>query len=287
MQRVDPAVEHALDGLGVVEHAVVGALRDRHDARLDGRGVHPRQQRVARDLGLDGLLAELALRDRADDAVVVARGRHEHGDRPGHDDRVQDGLVAVAVHHHHVARRHRVVPDHLVGRRRAVGHEEAVIGVEDARGIALALRHRAGVVEQLAEFFHRIADVRAQHVLAEELVEHLTDGALQEGHTARVTGAMPRVGAVLRIVHQLLEEGRCQAVEVALGLPDDVTRHELRRVLEHVDETVQLAQDVVGDVLAGARLTVDVDRNVRVAETDLLDELAQVEHGGGQAQARA
>ena len=32
------------------------------------------------------------------------------------------------------------------------------------------------VVEQLAEFLHRVAHVGAQHVLAEELVEHLADG---------------------------------------------------------------------------------------------------------------
>jgi hypothetical protein len=57
-----------------------------------------------------------------------------------------------------------------------------------------------------------------------------------------------------------------------------VAGHELRRVLEHVDEAVQFAQDVVGDVLAGARLAVDVDRDVGVLEADLLDELAQVQH---------
>jgi hypothetical protein len=139
-------------------------------------------------------------------------------------------------------------------------------------------RHRAGVVEQLAEFLHRVADVGAQHVLAEELVEHLAHRALQEGHAAAVARAVPAVGAVLRVVHQRLEERRRQPVEVALGLADDVTRHELRRVLEHVDEAVQLAQDVVGNVLAGARLAVDVDRDVRVAKADLLDELAQVQH---------
>jgi hypothetical protein len=104
----------------------------------------------------DGLGRELALRDRADDAVVVARGRQEHRHRAGHDDAVQDALVAVAVDHHHVARRHRVVPDHLVAGAGAVGDEEAVVGVEDARRVALALRHRAGVVEQLAEFLHAL-----------------------------------------------------------------------------------------------------------------------------------
>jgi len=70
--------------------------------------------------GLASILAwmvrrlELALRNRADDAEVVARGRQEHRDRPGHDDGVQDGLVAVAVHDHDVTGRHRVVPHHLV-----------------------------------------------------------------------------------------------------------------------------------------------------------------------------
>jgi hypothetical protein len=241
-------------------------------------GVDAGQQRVGGDLAADGLGRELALRDRADDAVVVARGRQEHRHRAGHDDAVQDALVAVAVDHHHVARRHRVVPDHLVAGAGAVGDEEAVVGVEDARRVALALRHRAGVVEQLAEFLDAVADVGAQHVLAEELVEHLAHRALQEGHAAAVARAVPGVAAVLRVVHQRLEERRRQAVEVALGLADDVAGHELRRVLEHVDEAVQLAQHVVRDVLAGARLAVDVDRDVGVLEADLLDELAQVQH---------
>ena len=139
-------------------------------------------------------------------------------------------------------------------------------------------RDRAGVVEQLAEFLDRVADVGAQHVLAEELVEHLADRALQERDAARVARAVPRVRAVLRVVHQRLEERRRHAVEVAVGLADDVARHELRRVLEHVDEAVQLAQDVVGDVLRRARLAVQVDRDLGVLEADLLDELAQAQH---------
>ena len=74
------------------------------------------------------------------------------------------------------------------------------------------------------------------------------------------------------------EERRRQPVEVGLRLADDVARDELGRVLEHVDEAVQFAQDVVGDMLRGARLSVQVDRDIRVAEADLADELAQVQH---------
>ena len=153
-----------------------------------------------------------------------------------------------------------------------------MVSVEDARGVALACRHRARVVEQLAELFHRVAHVGAQHVLAEELVEHLADRALQERDSAGVARTVPGIRSVLRVMHQRAEERRRQRVQVRLGLADNVPGDELRRVLEHVDEAVQLAQDVVRDVLRGARFAVQVDRDVGVAKADLADELAQVQH---------
>ncbi len=286
MQVVHVAIHHRLDGLGVVEHAVVGGLRDRHHARFHRRGVHTLEQRIGADLRLDRVPLELGLRYRADDAEVVARGLQEHGDRPGHDDRVQDGLVAVAVHHHHVARRHRVVPHHLVRGARAVGHEETVVCVEDARRVALGFADGPVVVQQLAQLLHRIAHVGAQHVLAEELVEHLAHGALEEGDAAGVARAVPRIGAVFRVVQQRLEERRLHALQVALGLADDVLGHELRRVLEHVDEAVQLAQDVVGQVARGLGLAVHVDRHFGVLAAHLGDEVAQAQHDRVQPRAQ-
>ena len=59
-----------------------------------------------------------------------------------------------------------------------------------------------------------------------------------------------------------------------------MTRHELGRVLKHVDEAVQLAQDVVGQVAAGLGFAVHVDRHVGVLPAHLFDELAQVQHCG-------
>ena len=50
VHRVDVAVERVLDRLGVVEHAVVGALRQRQDARLDLGRVDALQQRMRGDL---------------------------------------------------------------------------------------------------------------------------------------------------------------------------------------------------------------------------------------------
>jgi hypothetical protein len=197
----------------------------------------------------------------------------------------QDGFMAVAVDHHHVVGRHRVVPHHLVAGAGAVGDEKAMVGVEDPRRVALAGGHRACVVQQLAQLLHRVADVGPQHVLTEELVEHLADRALQESDAAGVAGAMPGVRTVLGVIEQRLEERRLHPFQVALGLPDDVSRHELRRVLEHVDEAVQLAQDVVGDVARGLGLAVHIDRHFQVLAPNLLDELAQVQHGRVQVRA--
>jgi hypothetical protein len=110
-------------------------------------------------------------------------------------------------------------------------------------------------------------------------VVHLAYRAFQKGHATGVTRAVPRVRAVFGVIEQSLEKRRLYPFEVAFGFADDVARDKLGRVLEHVDETVQLAQDVVGQVAAGLGLAVDVDRHVQIAPAHLFDEMAQVDHG--------
>ena len=156
--------------------------------------------------------------------------------------------MAIAVHHHHIVRRHRVVPHHLVGGDGAVGHKKAVVGIKNTRGIALALANGTVVVQQLAQLFHRVAHVGAQHVFTIKLVVHLAHRALQKCHATRVTRAMPGVRAIFGVVQQGLEKRWLHAFQVAFGFADDVTRHKLGRVLKHVDEAMQLAQDVIGNV---------------------------------------
>ena len=77
---------------------------------------------------------------------------------------------------------------------------------------------------------------------------------------------------VLRVVGERAEERRRQRVEIGARLADDVPRDEFGRVLEHVDEAVQLAQHVVRDVARGARLAVQENRDVLVAAADFLYE---------------
>jgi hypothetical protein len=94
---------------------------------------------------------------------------------------------------------------------------------------------------------------------------------------------VPGIGAVLGVIEQRLEERRLDPFQVRLGLPDDVARHELRRVLVHVDEAVQLAQDVVGQVLRGLGLAVHVDRHVQVLAPHQLDEVRRFSTAGSRS----
>ena len=71
-----------------------------------------------------------------------------------------------------------MVPDDFVGGAGAVGDKKAVVGIENSRGVALALTNGPVVVEQLAQLFHCVAHVGTQHVFTKKLVKHLTNRAL-------------------------------------------------------------------------------------------------------------
>ncbi|MNJ71291.1 hypothetical protein D3C77_678160 [compost metagenome] len=55
-----------------------------------------------------------------------------------------------------------------------------------------------------------------------------------------------------------------------------MARHKFGGVLEHVDEAVQLAQDVVRNVFRRARLAIQIDGDVGVAKAQFADEHTQV-----------
>ena len=66
-----------------------------------------------------------------------------------------------------------------------------MIGIENTGGVAFAFANRAIVIEELTQFFHRIAHIGTQHVFAVELVVHLPYGAFQECYATRMSRAMP------------------------------------------------------------------------------------------------
>ena len=82
---------------------------------------------------------------------------------------------------------------------------------------------------------------------------------------------MPGVGAILRVIDQLAKKWWRQAIDIAACLTNDVSRHKLRRVLEHVDEAMQFAQDIVRDVFCRARFSVQINRDIRVAKPQFTD----------------
>ena len=114
------------------------------------------------------------MRNRANNAVVVAGGLKKYRDSASHDDGVQHGFVTIAVNHHHIAWCNRVVPHHFVAGAGAVGYKKAMVSIKNTRRIALTFGNWAGMVKQLAQLFNRITDIGAQHVFAKKLVKHLT-----------------------------------------------------------------------------------------------------------------
>ncbi len=158
-----------------------------------------------------------------------------------------------------------------------------MVRIEDARRVAFAGADGAVVVQQLAQFLHRVANVRAQHVFTEELMEHLADRAFQEGDAAGMPGTVPGIGAVLRVIQKRLQKGWLDAFQIGTRLADKVPRHELRRVLIHMDHALQLAKDVVRNMPGGLGFAVQVDRHVRVAAPDFVDEFTQRQQRGRHA----
>ena len=146
VQHLDRIAERLLDGIDVVAKSVVGRVRDHHElhfaARLARKRRWPRSSCVI-DAG-----RELLARDRSDDAQIIARRYEVDRGRPGHHERVQDRLVAVAVAQHQIAASDHAVPDDLVGGRRATDHEQCFVRAEYAGRIAFACRDRTGVIKQ-------------------------------------------------------------------------------------------------------------------------------------------
>ena len=101
MQRINGIAEHLFDRLNVVQHAVIGTLCNRQHTRFLIRSVSRKGVRF--NLLTNRLWVELALRNWADNAVVVARRHQEDRNRTTHNDGVQNRLVTVTVYDHDIA----------------------------------------------------------------------------------------------------------------------------------------------------------------------------------------
>ncbi len=113
VEGIDIVAEHRFDGLNVVKDTVVSRLSNGQYARFFISRIACKW--VLFDLAANGLRVKFTLRNRADDAVVVACRHQEYRNRTTHDDRVENRFVTVTVHNHDIARRNGRVPNNLVG----------------------------------------------------------------------------------------------------------------------------------------------------------------------------
>ncbi|MNS96211.1 hypothetical protein D3C72_1304990 [compost metagenome] len=208
VQKIDGTAYFLGNLLGVVAKAVIGGVGHHRNAQL-GAILHGLcGERHLCDTRLHGLGRELVFADRPDDTVRISARREVHGNGPRHDQRVQQRLVAIAVHKHHIAARYRAMPDDLVGRGGAVGHEEGMVGAEVSGGVGLCLPYGAAVVEEGAQFGYRDREIAAQGVFTIVLVEGPAHRRFGEGHAARMPRCIPGVVGLGRVLDQCLEEGR-------------------------------------------------------------------------------
>ena len=151
------------------------------------------------------------------------------------------GFVVVAIEQDQVAAPQHRVGDDLVGGARAVQHEIGLVGAEYLRGIALRVRGRALVDEQIAEVDIGIAQVVAEDALAEMLEEELAGGRLPVELPALMSRAGEGDVGLAVIGHEPAEERRQQRHPVFHQAGDDLLGVEGRRLLAEIDVAVDLA----------------------------------------------
>ena len=160
------------------------------------------------------------------------------------------------------------VADDLVGVGRAAEDVEGPVGAEDAGRVALGVAGGSDVVEPGAERGGGDAEVGTEEVLAEEAVELLADGVLEEGDAAHVAGGVPGVGALVGVLLELAEVGRQELLVVALDGEVDAVGDEGGGVAEEVDVLVDLLDDFEGELGDEGAVGDEEDGDALVAMAD-------------------
>ena len=157
-----------------------------------------------------------SLRNRADDAEVVARRHQEHRDGAGHDDRVQHRrFVAVAVDHDHI-------PGATVECQTILFEVEVPLVTKyrwSQLKMRAALRSEAatGPGGRAAGPVPRPRCRRRRAACSRRRTGGTSGRRVTSGRPRRPNaGAMPGIRTIRRVVHQRTEEGRRQRVEIGL-----------------------------------------------------------------------
>ena len=189
---------------GVVDVAVEGAIGqvDHLDPMQPVVGLQV-QQRL-----LDGLERHRAIhrifRHREGFDIKRLRARQHHA--------VVMRFVAVAVDDHDIAGTDQRLHRHLVGRRRAIGDKEDLVGPKGARRLFLGLLDVAGRLEQAVETSRGRAALGEEKVRTVEFA-HVADPVRPEdGLAARDGERVERSDRTLGVFLEIVEERRFEAI---------------------------------------------------------------------------
>ena len=188
------------DPFDVVDDPVEGAVGQHQELDL----VEPSGPPVGQQGPLDVLQ-----RDSAVHPVLAERVRVEIGHlRSGLHQPVVVGLVAVAVDQHDLSGPDDRLQHDLVGRGRAVGHEEGLLGAEGPGGQLLRLLDRPDRVEQRVQAAGRGGGFGQEHVEPVELAHVLDPAGVDDRLPARDGQRVEHPGGLAAVVPQRAEERR-------------------------------------------------------------------------------
>ena len=128
--------------------------------------------------------------------------------------------------------------DDAVRARRAVGDGIGAVRAEYAGGVFFALADGSAVIQQRAHRRHADGQVRAQHVLAEIVEEHLRNRRLAKGRATQVSRRAEGVFVHVRLPQHGREHRRQQVLAVAAHGRLDPAGDERGRILGEPDELV-------------------------------------------------
>src|SRR5574344_2857 len=206
-------------------------LPDRIQDAFVGAGRQDEKPRTDRRLAKRALDVLVRLRAPHPESTVPA-ARQVARDGTGHDDRVMDRLVAVAVHEHGLARLQERHQHRLVRSRRAVGDVRAERGAENLGGELLRLGKRRMHLGrgEVSERLDGHREVRPEDHRPESLVKAREKRRAREGVAAVVPGRVPALAGLdldvlLHRVPKPRQPERLEEMDESLAVPLGMAEH--------------------------------------------------------------
>ena len=190
---------------GIVDAAVVGAQLD--DSQADRSFSLGFYRILFSHQFPDVIFIEAVFRNAADGAEGISFCFQIYRSCAGqYQSAVVNGLMVVSVVEDDIARSEDSVQHHLVGRGSAVQYEVCLVGVVYPGCMLLGCQSRAFMNEEVPHGYISVAQISAEGIFAEEIIECTACRVLAEESAALMAWAVKLGVSVFHVFFQILEE---------------------------------------------------------------------------------